>query len=448
MKVNQLSQGFPEYLSHKQDQQNILKQQVYTPSRRVEFNHKRNTHQNIFSDQYHFLPSTQVKNPFLRQEFKIGEVKQNWVQLVDEKVLSPVEVYDCVLDQVQTVPRETIFMKNKDLYPQYYKEALNDGCKKEFRRISGPFMQQIKEINKMKPIIEDVKTPSKLRNQSYSNKDYYLSNNINNISSQFDISSDEKQRNSYSYQTKPILLRQSMLMEKSNFFTPNFKENDEVDEKLEEEKRNQYLSHDPRYINKVEHDINKELIQNSMKKQKSLARLNRDLKQHPELKSSKQFENSSSYNSLERINDLKRSVEFQQFEDELTKFEKSLKTNKKTNCAWMTNSNQRLTNKSQFMQQSQKVETPQSQFHLQKDESNFNSPIILQQNLQNQNSQNSSQKEQNNFNFDKINSNISNTDNLNTPSFNNIYNFHFKPSYSSSKKLDSNQGSQHTLAQS
>ncbi|KAL4500635.1 hypothetical protein ABPG72_003059 [Tetrahymena utriculariae] len=443
MKVNQLSQGFPEYLSHKQDQQNILKQQVKTPSRRVEFNHKRNTHQNIFSDQYHYLPSTQVKNPFLRQEFKIGEVKQNWVQLVDEKVLSPIKVYDCVLDQVQTVPRETIFMKNKDLYPQYYKEALNDGGKKEFRRVSGPFMQQIKEINKMKPIIEH--TPSKLRNQSHLIKEYYSNNNI---SSKFDISSDEKYKNSNQYQTKPILLRQSMLMEKSNFFTPNFKENEEVDEILEEEKRNQYLSHDPRYINKVEHDINKELIQNTMKKQRSLARLNRDLKQHSEIKSSKQFENSPSYNSLERINDLKRSVEFQQFEDELTKFEKSLKTNKKTNCAWMTNSNSKLTNKSQFMQQSQKVETPQSQFRLQKDESNFNTPIIQKENLQNQNAQNNSQKQQDHFNFDKITSNISNTDNLNTPSFSNIYNFHFKPSYSSLKKLDSNQESQHTLAQS
>ncbi|KAL4468770.1 hypothetical protein ABPG74_005273 [Tetrahymena malaccensis] len=443
MKVNQLSQGFPEYLSHKQDQQNIIQQQIFTPSRRVEFNHKRNTHQNIFSEQYHYLPSTQVKNPFLRQEFKIGEVKQNWVQLVDEKVLSPVEVYDCVLDQVSTVPRETIFMKNKDLYPQYYKEALNEGGKKEFRRVSGPFMQQIKEINKMKPIIEH--TPSKLRNQSYSNKDYYLNNNV---SSKFDISSDEKYKNSYQYQTKPILLRQSMLMEKSNFFTPNFKENEKIDEILEEEKRNQYLSHDPRYINKVEHDINKELIQNSMKKQKSLARLNRDLKQHSELKSSKLFENSPSYNSLERINDLKRSVEFQQFEDELTKFEKSIKNNKKTNCAWMTNSNSKLTNKSQFMQQSQKAETPLSQFHSQKDESNFNSPIILQENLQSQNAQNSSQKQQNHFNFDKITNNISNSDNLNTPSFTNIYNFHFKPSYSSSKKLDSNQESQNTLAQS
>lgn len=59
-------------------------------------------------------------------------------------------------------------MKNKDLYPQYYKEALNEEGKKEFRRQSGAFMQQISEINKMKPIIESLKTPVRVRYQSQS----------------------------------------------------------------------------------------------------------------------------------------------------------------------------------------------------------------------------------------------------------------------------------------
>lgn len=45
---------------------------------------------------------------------------------MNEKVLPPIEVYDCVLDKTQIVSRETIFMKNKDLYPQYYNEALNE----------------------------------------------------------------------------------------------------------------------------------------------------------------------------------------------------------------------------------------------------------------------------------------------------------------------------------